>query len=114
MGLPVLSTNWSGITAYLDEQVGYPISVRHSQQCTNVPVAFFLLLPMWLDRLLALCKQPVPCTELRQQTQLVAPHHSLHPTSTNNQADPLCYRAIQITSNPKHSTPILTANGIMM
>ncbi|KAF6259241.1 hypothetical protein COO60DRAFT_1700898 [Scenedesmus sp. NREL 46B-D3] len=27
MGLPVISTNWSGITAYLDESVGYPISV---------------------------------------------------------------------------------------
>uniref|UniRef100_A0A383WC78 Glycosyl transferase family 1 domain-containing protein n=1 Tax=Tetradesmus obliquus TaxID=3088 RepID=A0A383WC78_TETOB len=27
MGLPVISTNWSGITAYLDERVGYPISV---------------------------------------------------------------------------------------
>lgn len=27
MGLPVISTNWSGITAYLDESVGYPIAV---------------------------------------------------------------------------------------
>jgi glycosyltransferase involved in cell wall biosynthesis len=27
MGLPLISTNWSGITAYLDESVGYPISV---------------------------------------------------------------------------------------
>ena len=25
MGLPVIATNWSGITAYLDEEVGYPI-----------------------------------------------------------------------------------------
>jgi hypothetical protein len=28
MGLPVISTNWSGITAYLDESVGYPIKVE--------------------------------------------------------------------------------------
>eukprot|EP00775_Hariotina_reticulata_P008345 gene8345-8529_t len=28
MGLPVISTNWSGITAYLDESVGYPIAVE--------------------------------------------------------------------------------------
>lgn len=27
MGLPVISTNWSGITAYLDESVGYPLAV---------------------------------------------------------------------------------------
>ncbi len=27
MGLPVISTNWSGIQAYLDESVGYPIKV---------------------------------------------------------------------------------------
>ncbi|GAX75853.1 hypothetical protein CEUSTIGMA_g3296.t1 [Chlamydomonas eustigma] len=27
MGLPVISTNWSGITAFLDEKVGYPIKV---------------------------------------------------------------------------------------
>ncbi|KAF5830871.1 hypothetical protein DUNSADRAFT_13931 [Dunaliella salina] len=26
MGLPVISTNWSGIQAYLDESVGYPIN----------------------------------------------------------------------------------------
>lgn len=26
MGLPVISTNWSGITAYLDESVGYPLA----------------------------------------------------------------------------------------
>ncbi len=32
MGLPLISTNWSGITAYLDESVGYPIAieVRHT------------------------------------------------------------------------------------
>jgi glycosyltransferase involved in cell wall biosynthesis len=28
MGLPVISTNWSGITAYLDDSVGYPISIE--------------------------------------------------------------------------------------
>lgn len=28
MGLPVLATNWSGPTAYLDESVGYPIEYR--------------------------------------------------------------------------------------
>lgn len=28
MGLPVISTNWSGITAYLDKSVGYPIAVE--------------------------------------------------------------------------------------
>lgn len=28
MGLPVISTNWSGITAYLDDKVGYPIAVE--------------------------------------------------------------------------------------
>lgn len=28
MGLPIISTNWSGITAYLDESVGYPIAVE--------------------------------------------------------------------------------------
>jgi hypothetical protein len=27
MGLPVISTNWSGITAYLDETVGYPLAI---------------------------------------------------------------------------------------
>jgi glycosyltransferase involved in cell wall biosynthesis len=27
MGLPVISTNWSGITAYLDDSCGYPIAV---------------------------------------------------------------------------------------
>lgn len=27
MGLPVISTNWSGITAYLNESVGYPLAV---------------------------------------------------------------------------------------
>ena len=27
MGLPVISTNWSGITAYLHEGVGYPVKV---------------------------------------------------------------------------------------
>jgi hypothetical protein len=27
MGLPVVSTNWSGVTAYLDETVGYPIAI---------------------------------------------------------------------------------------
>lgn len=27
MGLPVISTNWSGITAYLDEAVGYPLAI---------------------------------------------------------------------------------------
>lgn len=27
MGLPVISTNWSGITAYLDESCGYPIAI---------------------------------------------------------------------------------------
>ena len=28
MGLPLLATNWSGITAYLDHSVGYPIAVE--------------------------------------------------------------------------------------
>ncbi|KAG2452970.1 hypothetical protein HYH02_002307 [Chlamydomonas schloesseri] len=28
MGLPLLATNWSGITAYLDPSVGYPIAVE--------------------------------------------------------------------------------------
>lgn len=27
MGLPIISTNWSGITAYLDDAVGYPLAV---------------------------------------------------------------------------------------
>jgi glycosyltransferase involved in cell wall biosynthesis len=27
MGLPCISTNWSGITAFLDESVGYPLAV---------------------------------------------------------------------------------------
>lgn len=27
MGLPVIATNWSGITAYLDESVGYPLAI---------------------------------------------------------------------------------------
>jgi hypothetical protein len=27
MELPVISTNWSGIQAFLDEKVGYPIRV---------------------------------------------------------------------------------------
>lgn len=28
MGLPVISTNWSGITAYLDESVGFPLAIE--------------------------------------------------------------------------------------
>lgn len=28
MGLPIIATNWSGTTEYLDESVGYPIKVR--------------------------------------------------------------------------------------
>ena len=28
MGRPVIATNWSGTTAFLDEQVGYPIAVE--------------------------------------------------------------------------------------
>lgn len=32
MGLPVISTNWSGITAYLNESVGYPIAVEKLTQ----------------------------------------------------------------------------------
>ncbi|KAG2497097.1 hypothetical protein HYH03_004688 [Edaphochlamys debaryana] len=28
LGLPVIATNWSGPTAYLDEQVGYPLPLR--------------------------------------------------------------------------------------
>jgi glycosyltransferase involved in cell wall biosynthesis len=27
MGLPVIATNWSGLTAFLDDTVGYPISI---------------------------------------------------------------------------------------
>ena len=27
-GLPVIATNWSGITAFLDERVGYPLDVE--------------------------------------------------------------------------------------
>ncbi len=27
MGLPIIATNWSGITAYLDESVGYPLRI---------------------------------------------------------------------------------------
>ena len=27
MGLPVISTNWSGISAFLNERVGYPIAL---------------------------------------------------------------------------------------
>jgi hypothetical protein len=27
MGLPIIATNWSGITAYLDESVGYPLAI---------------------------------------------------------------------------------------
>ncbi len=28
MGLPVISTNWSGLTAFLNEETGFPISVE--------------------------------------------------------------------------------------
>jgi glycosyltransferase involved in cell wall biosynthesis len=28
MGLPVIATNWSGVTAYLDESVGYPLPIE--------------------------------------------------------------------------------------
>jgi hypothetical protein len=28
MELPVISTNWSGLTAFLNEQTGYPIAVE--------------------------------------------------------------------------------------
>ncbi len=28
MGLPVLATNWSGPTAFLDDSVGYPVAVE--------------------------------------------------------------------------------------
>ncbi len=27
MGLPVIATNWSGPTAFLDEHVGYPVAI---------------------------------------------------------------------------------------
>ena len=27
MAVPVISTNWSGVTAYLDEEVGYPLRI---------------------------------------------------------------------------------------
>jgi hypothetical protein len=27
MGLPVIATNWSGPTAFLDSEVGYPLAV---------------------------------------------------------------------------------------
>lgn len=29
MGKPVITTNWSGPTAYINEQVAYPLSVDH-------------------------------------------------------------------------------------
>jgi glycosyltransferase involved in cell wall biosynthesis len=28
MALPVIATNWSGVTAFLDESVGYPIAIE--------------------------------------------------------------------------------------
>lgn len=28
MGLPVISTNWSGLTAFMNEDVAYPIPVE--------------------------------------------------------------------------------------
>eukprot|EP00798_Chlamydomonas_sp_ICE-L_P022388 gene22388-29495_t len=37
MGMPVISTNWSGMTAYLDEDVGYPIKVENLLQIPNLP-----------------------------------------------------------------------------
>jgi len=27
MGVPVIATNWSGVTAFLDGSVGYPVAV---------------------------------------------------------------------------------------
>lgn len=32
MGLPVIATNWSGATAFLDESVGYPLAVDGLEQ----------------------------------------------------------------------------------
>jgi hypothetical protein len=28
MGMPVISTNWSGLTAFMDDTVSYPIPVE--------------------------------------------------------------------------------------
>ena len=28
MGLPVISTNWSGLTAFLNERTGYPVPIE--------------------------------------------------------------------------------------
>ncbi|KXZ50642.1 hypothetical protein GPECTOR_15g326 [Gonium pectorale] len=41
MGLPLISTNWSGITAYLDESVGYPIAVERLTTVSDNSVWWF-------------------------------------------------------------------------
>ncbi|GIM09823.1 hypothetical protein Vretimale_13633, partial [Volvox reticuliferus] len=41
MGLPLISTNWSGITAYLDESVGYPIAVDRLTTVSDNSVWWF-------------------------------------------------------------------------
>lgn len=37
MGLPVIATNWSGVTAFLDGDVGYPIPVTRLVQAEGWP-----------------------------------------------------------------------------
>ncbi|PNH03657.1 hypothetical protein TSOC_010261 [Tetrabaena socialis] len=41
MGLPLIATNWSGITAYLDESVGYPIDVERLTTVSDNSVWWF-------------------------------------------------------------------------
>ncbi|GBF88154.1 hypothetical protein Rsub_00866 [Raphidocelis subcapitata] len=37
MGVPLIATNWSGQTAFLDSQIGYPIPIEGLVQATNQP-----------------------------------------------------------------------------
>ena len=38
MGLPVISTNWSGLTAFLNERTGYPIEVEEIVVVRSLPL----------------------------------------------------------------------------
>ena len=39
MGLPVIATNWSGPTAFLDEEVGYPLDYTLEDLPASMPPA---------------------------------------------------------------------------
>ena len=67
MGLPLLATNWSGPTAYLDDSVGYPIAYRlvevseqQRQQQAHVRARMPSTVDAWALACVRACS---PCTQ---------------------------------------------------